>query len=70
MQEECPTFIAAVRALGRTRHERAAALQTDPKTVDRLLQRLPKQFAPFRAHPQLLRALADDLEKHLSTGQN
>lgn len=70
MQEECPTFVAAVRALGRTRHDRAAALQTDPKTVDRLLRRLPKQFAPFRAQPQLLRLLADDLEKSLSPGQN
>lgn len=70
MQEECPTFVAAVRALGRTRLDRATALQTDAKTVDRLIQRLPKSLAPFRAQPHLLRILADDLEKHLSTGQN
>lgn len=70
MQEECPSFVAAVRALGRTRHDRAAALQTDAKTVDRLIRRLPKQFAPFRAQPHLLRALADDLEKLQSPGQN
>ena len=70
MQEECPTFVAAVRALGKTRLDRAAVLRTDPKTIDRLLQRLPKQFAPFRAQPHLLRILADDLEKHLNTGQN
>lgn len=70
MQDECPAFVAAVRALGKTRLDRAAALQADAKTIDRLLQRLPKQFAPFRAQPHLLRILADDLEKHLDTGQN
>lgn len=70
MPEECPTFTAAVKALGRTRMERATALQTDPKNIDRLLKRLPKSLAPFRAQPHLLRLLADDLERHLSTGQN
>lgn len=69
MQEECPTFVAAVRALGRTRLERAAALQTDPKNIDRLLKRLPKSLAPFRAQPHLLRVLADDLERQLDTDQ-
>lgn len=68
MLEECPTFTAAVRALGKTRTERAAALRTDPKNIDRLLKRLPKSLIPFRAQPHLLRILADDLEKHLDTG--
>lgn len=70
MQEECPTFAAAVKALGKTRMERAAALETDPKNIDRLLKRLPKSLTPFRRQPHLLRLLADDLEKHLSPGQN
>jgi len=70
MQEDCPRFVAAVRALGKTRLERAAALKTDAKTVDRLLKRFPKPLAPFLAQPHLLRALADDLETRLSTGQN
>lgn len=70
MQEECPTFAAAVKALGKTRMERAAALQSDPKYIDRLLKRMPKSFIPFRTQPHLLRLLADDLEKRLSTTQN
>jgi hypothetical protein len=63
MKEECPTFAAAVTALGKTRRERASKLQTSPKTVDRLLERLPKPLEIFRHQPHLLRLLADDLER-------
>lgn len=70
VQEECPTFAAAVKALGKNRMERAAALDTNPKNVDRLLKRLPKTLAPFRQQPHLLRLLADDLERLLPPAQN
>jgi hypothetical protein len=70
MQEECPTFAAAVKALGKTRRERAAKLQTSPKTIDRLLDRLPESMKPFRMQPHLLRALADDLDRLLHSTQD
>ena len=57
-----PKFAAAVLALGETRPERAARLDVNPKTVDRLLRRLPRDLKPFQRAPHLLRALADDLE--------
>lgn len=57
-----PRFAQALLALGETRPERAARLDVDPKTVDRLLQRLPRDLKPFCKAPHLLRALADDLE--------
>lgn len=65
MEQDCPTFAAAVKALGKTRHERAAKLKTSPKTIDRFLDRLPESMKPFRYQPHLLRALADDLDKLL-----
>lgn len=67
MEQECPNFTAAVRALGATRRARAAQLKCDPKTVDRLMDRLPESLKIFRARPDLLRALADDLERLLDT---
>lgn len=63
MQDEYPSFVAAVRALGKTRHERADKLETSPKTVDRLLKRLPEPLEPLLRQPHLLRALADDIER-------
>lgn len=57
-----PTFAQAVLELGETRPARAARLKVDPKTIDRLLQRLPRDLTPFKNEPHLLRALADDLE--------
>lgn len=69
MQEECPTFAAAVKALGKNRMERAAALDTNPKHIDRLLKRFPKTLKPFRHQPHLLRLLADDLERLLPSDQ-
>lgn len=57
-----PKLAEELLALGSTRLERAARLDVDPKTVDRLLQRLPRDLKPFKHAPQLLRALADDLE--------
>lgn len=60
--ERYPRLAAAVAALGKNRAERAKALEVKPKTLDRLLVRLPQQFAPFIIAPELLRALADDLE--------
>lgn len=70
MQQEYPSFVAAVRALGKTRQQRADALAVNPKRVDRLLKRLPEALTPFLAQPHLLRLLADDLERHSSTDQN
>ena len=66
MEQECPGFVAAVKALGKTRRERAAKLQTSAKTVDRLFDRLPESIKIFRTQPHLLRALADDFERQLS----
>lgn len=57
-----PTFAQALLALAETRHARADILDVDPKTVDRLLLRLPRDMKPFKNAPHLLRALADDLE--------
>lgn len=65
MQDLYPSFTAALRALGKTRHERARALGTNPKTIDRLLKRLPQPLEAFRTQPHLLRLLADDLERQL-----
>lgn len=59
---ELPRFVAALYDLGPTRPARAEALGADVKTIDRLLIRLPESLAIFAAAPQLLRALADDLE--------
>lgn len=67
MEQEYPGFAAAVRALGKTRSERAAKLQTSAKTVDRLLDRLPESIKPLCAQPHLLRALADDLDAKTAT---
>lgn len=67
MEQKYPGFTAALRALGKTRRERATKLQTDPKTVDRLFARLPKPLAILCAQPHLLRALADDLEAKTDT---
>lgn len=69
MKEECPNFVAAVMALGKTRRKRAEMLQTSPKTVDRLMERLPKPLEIFQHQPHLLRILADDLER-LNTTPN
>lgn len=63
MEQEYPGFCAAVKALGKTRRERAAKLQTSPKTVDRLFDRLPESIKIFRTQPHLLRILADDFER-------
>lgn len=63
MEQQYPSLAAAIMALGKTRRERAAKLQTTPKTVDRLLDRLPESMKPFRAQPHLLRVLADELER-------
>ncbi len=57
-----PAFARAVLELGETRPARASRLAVDPKTIDRWLQRLPRDLEPFRNAPHLLRALADDLE--------
>lgn len=66
MEQEYPGFAAAIKALGKTRRERAAKLQTTPKTVDRLLDRLPESIKPLCAQPHLLRVLADDIERNLA----
>ena len=70
MEQECPGFAAAVKALGKTRRERAAKLKTSAKTIDRLLDRLPESMLPFKRQPHLLRALADDFERILSSAQD
>lgn len=64
MEQQYPGLAAAIMALGKTRRERAAKLQSNPKTIDRLLDRLPESMRPFLAQPYLLRVLADDLERH------
>lgn len=58
-----PTFAQALLELGDTRPARAARLDVDPKTLDRILVRLPRALRPFKNAPHLLRALAEDLEK-------
>lgn len=58
-----PRLASQLLALGGTRQERASQLDVDPKTVDRLLNRLPAAMKPFEKAPQLLRALADDLDQ-------
>ena len=62
MTTKYPRLTAAIESLGRTRQERATKLGMKAKTLDRLLRGLPCQFEPFERAPQLLRALADDLE--------
>lgn len=66
MEQEYPGLAAAIKALGKTRRERAAKLQTTPKTVDRLLYRLPESIKPLCAQPHLLRILADEIERNLA----
>lgn len=66
MEQEYPGFAAAVKALGKTRRERATKLQTSAKTVDRLLDRLPESIKIFRAQPHLLRILADEFEREVA----
>lgn len=66
MEREYPGLAAAIRALGKTRRERATKLKTTPKTVDRLLYRLPESIKPFCAQPHLLRILADEIERNLA----
>lgn len=58
-----PCLANALLALGTTRLERAQRLNVNPKTLDRLLDRLPAAMRPFEQAPHLLRALADDLER-------
>lgn len=70
MAQEYPGFVAAVKALGKTRRERAAKLETSAKTIDRMLSRLPESMKPFKAQPHLLRALADDLDRLLNSTQD
>ncbi len=57
-----PSFAQALLELGETRPARAARLDVNPKTLDRILMRLPRALQPFKNAPHLLRALADDLE--------
>lgn len=62
--DEFPQFTSALRALGNTREQRAQALKTDPKTVDRMFVRLPRSLQFLINQPHLLRALAEDAERH------
>ncbi len=62
MTETFPAFYAALMALGTNDVERARALGISYKSIKRLKQRLPDPIIPFCHAPELLRALADDVE--------
>ena len=61
-----PRVAAALLVMGATLQERAEQLEVNPKTIDRLIYRLPAAMKPFERAPQLLRALADDIEHEQS----
>jgi hypothetical protein len=59
-----PSVLAALKELGETDKDKAAALGVQStKTVERLRRRLPAALKPFIAEPRLLRALLADLDK-------
>ena len=62
--QDFPEFLEALKALGETDKDKAAALGVQStKTIERLRRRLPSAFRPFVSEPRLLRALLNDLER-------
>lgn len=69
MTKAYPTFYAALMALGKTDVERAAKIGISYKTIKRLKERIPEPVLSFDQVPDLLRALADDMEAMLAEQQ-
>jgi hypothetical protein len=62
--QDFPTVLAALKELGGTDRDKAAALGVQStKTIERLRQRLPAALKPFIAEPRLLRALLADIDR-------
>lgn len=62
--QDYPTFLAALKELGETDRDKAAAIGVQSiKTVERLRRRLPAALRPFVNEPRLLRALLADVEQ-------
>lgn len=63
-------FMAVLESIGNDDAERAAILDTSPKTIKRYRKGvLPKVVRSFAKHPALLRALAADAEARHATGK-
>lgn len=62
--QDFPSVLAALKSLGETDKDKAAALGVgSTKTIERLRRRLPAALKPFITEPRLLRALLSDIER-------